>query len=187
MALVLLVFLASLFVFATVIASGKDGVQSFFGYSFLNISTESMKPSYPVGTVVITRKVDPEALKIGDIISFFSQDPAILNLPNTHRIYAIEKQGDGTLQFITKGDNNPVPDTYPVDSNRIIGVVIRSVNSVGKLINLFKNRFSLFFVFILPLLAIAAAEVKNIFAIFEKKETKPVAETCTSEKSEGDP
>ena len=169
MALVLLVFLASLFVFATVIASGKDGVHSFFGYSFLNISTKSMEPAYPVGTVVITRKADPGDLKPGDVISFYSRDPDIMNLPNTHRIFAVEKKYNGTLQFITKGDNNPVPDTYPVESDRIIGVVIRSVGSVGKLINLVNNRFVLFFVFILPLLAIAAAEVKNIFKVFEKQ------------------
>lgn len=166
---IFLVFIAGLFVFATAIATGGDGVQSIFGYSFLSISTPSMEPVYPVGTVVLTRKADPNALKTGDVISFYSQDPVIQNLPNTHRIIAIEKMPDSKLQFVTKGDNNAAPDSYLVKSDRIIGVVTGSVKSVGKVINILKNRYVLFVVFIIPLFVIVVKEVANIGKIINKK------------------
>ena len=187
MVLVFLVFVAGLFVFATAITTGRNGVQNFFGYSFLNISTQSMDPVYPVGTVVITRKADPAVLKTGDVISFYSLDPDILNLPNTHRIYAVEKSDTGELQFITKGDNNPVPDSYPVDSGRIIGVVTGSVKSVGKVINVFNNRYVLFFVFIVPLFIFAAIEVANIGKIVKRKDSEPEDKPSGQENTEVNP
>ena len=42
-----------------------------------------------------------------------------------HRIYSLKYDGNGNfLGFITKGDNNPTPDPYLVNTNKIIGKVI---------------------------------------------------------------
>lgn len=169
---VFLVFAAGLFVLITVISTKGQSVPSFFGYSFLNVSTPSMAPKYPVGAVVITRKVDAATLKTGDVITFYSQDPKIKGIPNTHRIYSVEKEDSGEIYFVTKGDNNDIPDQYPVLGKNIIGVVTSSIPVIGKAISLLNSRIVLFFVLILPLVVLMIFEAKNIGKTFKDKNGK---------------
>lgn len=182
--LIFLVFAAGLFIFITVMATKSQGVPSFFGYSFLNVRTQSMTQVYPVGTVVIAKKTDPATLKKGDIISFYSQDPAIKGIPNTHRILSVEKEDTGEVYFITKGDNNDLPDQYPVYSNDIIGVVTGSIRSLGNAINLINNRYILFFAVILPLAVIIIFEIKNTGKLINRKNNEPDKEEQPKDESE---
>lgn len=169
---VFLIFTAGLFVFITAIATKGQNVPNFFGYSFLNVRTSSMVPKYPVGTVVITRKIDPNTLKIGDVISFYSQDPEIKGLPNTHRIRSIHKKASGEIYFFTKGDNNDIQDQYPVYSKDIIGVVTSSIRVLGKVISLLNNRIVLFFIIILPLALLMIFDAKNIGKMLKGKDNE---------------
>jgi len=174
-ALIFLIFAAGLFVFITVLVSWKSGVPNFLGYSFMSVSTPSMVPTYPVGTVVITKKVDINKLKVGDVISFYSDDPAIFGIPNTHRIVTIGINEVNRKFFITKGDNNPVADTYPVYGDKVIGKVEGSIGSVGKIISKVKNRYVMFFLLVVPLAVIMAFELKNITKLIKRgdDDTKP--------------
>jgi len=183
-ALVFLVFAAGLFIFITVIANRGQGVPNFFGYCFLNVRTQSMEPVFPVGTVVITKKAVAGTLKKGDIISFYSQDPAIKGIPNTHRIYSVEKKENGGVYFITKGDNNDVQDQYPVYPSEIIGVVVGSVGSVGKAVSLLSNRYVLFFVIILPLAVLIAVEARNTGKMIRGKNDEAEKENHPKDDSE---
>ncbi|HZK39868.1 MAG TPA: signal peptidase I, partial [Clostridia bacterium] len=119
--LIFLIFGLSLFVFITVLVNWGSGVPSFYGYSFLSVTTPSMDPLYPVGSVVITKKGDTKDLAVGDVISFYSEDPAIYGKPNTHRILEIRTNASNKTYFITKGDNNPIADYYTVDEDKVIG------------------------------------------------------------------
>ncbi|MEI6580266.1 MAG: signal peptidase I [Eubacteriales bacterium] len=160
--LIFLTFSFGLFVFITVITTKGDGVPNFLGYSFLSVSTPSMVPTYPVGTIVITKKVKTIELKVGDVISFYSEDPAILGFPNTHRIVSIDKNKFGQTSFVTKGDNNPIADSYPVFDSKVIGKVTGSISSAGNILSKLKNRFVLFFLLVVPLVMIMMFELKNI-------------------------
>jgi signal peptidase len=141
-----------------------------------------MTPAYPVGTVVIAKKVDADTLKVGDVISFYSQDPTIAGMPNTHRIVSISKDEAGKTYFITKGDNNPTADKYPVYEAKVIGKVQGSIGSVGKIISKLKNRYVMFFLLIVPIVLIVVFELKNITKLLRRgDEEKP--ETDTEPKS----
>lgn len=160
--LVFLIFSLGLFVFVTVLLTKGEGVPNFFGYSFMNVKTESMVPAYPVGTVVITKKIEIEKLKAGDVISFYSEDPIIKGIPNTHRIFSAEKNESGKIYFITKGDNNSDIDKYPVYEKDLIGKVQGSIGSAGKVLAMLKNRYIFFFLFIIPLTVIMVFEFRNL-------------------------
>ena len=175
--LVILIFVFSLFVFVTVLANWGSGVPSFYGYSFLSVSTPSMEPLYPVGSVVITKKTAIKDFVVGDVVSFYSDDPAILGKPNTHRIIEIATKSGNITYFVTKGDNNPIADNYKVSEDKVIGKVQGSIGSLGKILGKIKNRYVLFFLLIVPLTVVMLLEIKNLKKVL-KSDDEP---TTTNE------
>jgi signal peptidase len=88
--------------------------RSFFGYTFLNVLTDGMEPLMKEADLIVVKKVDPNSIKVGDVISFFdpgSPTDAIL----THRVISIYEE-DGVRYAITAGDNNANND-YQRDVN----------------------------------------------------------------------
>ena len=164
-----LVFCFSLFVFIAVLVNQGNDVPSVFGYSFLSVSTPSMEPAYPVGSVVVTKRGNAETYKPGDVISFYSEDPAIRGLPNTHRIVSVHRDKENNLYFITRGDNNPIPDRYEVFEDKVIGKVRGSVGSLGNILETIKSRYVIFFLLILPLSVLMFFEAKHIKRIIDGK------------------
>ena len=67
------------------------------------ISSGSMEPTLPVGTIVFDAPAD--SLKVGDIITFQQEGAAH---PTTHTFVGFDK--DGSL--MTMGDANPTPDVH---------------------------------------------------------------------------
>jgi signal peptidase I len=170
---VFLVFCAGMFVFINVIITKGREVPSFFGYSFLNVSTGSMADVYPVGTVVITKKTDIDDLQPCDVISFYSEDPAIKGIPNTHRIESIGTDANGRKYIITKGDSNDVQDSYPVYEDALIGKVRGSIKFAGKILNVISNRYFFFLFLIIPLAVMIVFEAGNIKKLAKKEEGNP--------------
>lgn len=93
----------------SVIARKTD--KQLLNYSVLWVMTESMEPNIGAKSYILVKRADVNALKEGDIITFVSRDTAIAGSLNTHRIEEVVEQGK---EFITKGDNNPAPDTQHV-------------------------------------------------------------------------
>ncbi|MCR5456518.1 MAG: signal peptidase I [Clostridiales bacterium] len=106
----------------TLIAKFNNKVPSVLGYSVLRISSGSMETTLPTGSYIVVKKTDPKDVKVGDIITFYSDDPTIYGMPNTHRVIGIKTGEDGKLIFQTKGDNNLVEDKYPPSEDALIGV-----------------------------------------------------------------
>lgn len=95
----------------------------------LTVLTGSMSPTYPPGSVVIVRPAPVNELQIGDPITFQarSDDPEVV----THRIVSAVFGGDGSRQFVTRGDANGAVDPTPVKEGQIRGRVWYSVPLVG--------------------------------------------------------
>ena len=106
----------------TLIAKFNNKVPSVLGYSVLRISSGSMETTLPTGSYIVVKKTDPKDVKVGDIITFYSDDPTIYGMPNTHRVIGIKTGEDGKLIFQTKGDNNLIEDKYPPSEDALIGV-----------------------------------------------------------------
>lgn len=104
----------------------KGEVPSVFNYSVLKIVSGSMEDTIHTGSYILVKKVDPEDIKENDIISFYSQDPIIYGLPNTHRVVDIINV-DGKYEFVTKGDANVANDLITAKQEDLIGIYVKEL------------------------------------------------------------
>lgn len=98
----------------------EDQVPGIGGYSPLIVLTDSMYPEIESGDLIIVRQIDPAAVKVGDVISFF--DPAGNGTSVvTHRVIEIVTE-DGVTKWRTRGDNNNTEDRELVPMENLVGV-----------------------------------------------------------------
>jgi signal peptidase len=89
------------------------------------IASGSMRPALDVGDVSIVIPVSPSHIQVGDIIQYWKEGEMTL-----HRVVDIQ-QTEGANLFITKGDDNPIPDSDPVFPAQIKGKLIFSLPKIG--------------------------------------------------------
>lgn len=138
-------------------------------YSTVKIISQSMEPTIPVGTYILVKKTDPQTIKVDDVILFVSRDPSIYGKINTHRVCEINEVS-GQLYFVTKGDNNPSNDQFPVPQSDLVGKYIKNIPFLTKFANWFSNP-TVFFIFVV--LPAAALIIISVYDIVKKsKELK---------------
>ncbi len=69
------------------------------------------------GDLIFVDKVDPDDLKVGDVIAFMV-DKAFV----THRIIEVQEDEQGNPMWQTKGDTNNAMDQDPVTADEIVGI-----------------------------------------------------------------
>lgn len=99
-----------------------------FGYDIYGVTSSSMAPKYPVGSLVYVQSTDVNDLKVRDVITYQLDQKNI----STHRIQEIVKEGN-TLKFRTKGDANKEADARLVTEAEIIGKVAFSIPHLGNI------------------------------------------------------
>jgi signal peptidase len=98
------------------------------GWRIGGVASGSMEPDLGVGQLVVTRPVEPNTIKSGDVIAFRSlSDPDTII---THRVISTVDTGDG-ISFQTKGDANRSPDQLLVPPDNVEGRVTFHVPHVG--------------------------------------------------------
>ena len=150
----LLIIVAAVAVLVLVLFTPSGQAPQVLGYTMLRVTTGSMEPTYAIDPLRIVTKEAPSAIQEGDIISFYSSDPALDGAVNTHRVTAAEAQPDGSYLYRTKGDANNVEDAYEVHSNYLLGKVVGSSLLLGKLSRLAANPLIFVPVILVPLFAI---------------------------------
>lgn len=116
---ILLVILICVIYGKLVITFGNNVYPNYFGYTFFEVASGSMKPALQVNDVILV-KITNEDLKKGDIIAFQSEDAVI-----THRILYI----DGNI-ITVKGDNNNIVDK-PISKDQVIGKIVKIIPKLG--------------------------------------------------------
>ncbi len=106
-----------------------------FGVDVYAVTSGSMEPTLPVGSLIYVKETSFENIKAGpegDIITFKLSGDTVA----THR--AIEK--DEAAQTIkTKGDNNAEADGAPVMSGNVLGVVKAHIPLLGYVADYVQN------------------------------------------------
>lgn len=125
----------------------KSPVPSFFGTSWLIVTTGSMSGTIEDGDMIIVKKADE--FKIGDIITFLPPGDTV---PTTHRIIRIK---DG--KYYTKGDANNAEDTHPIEKGDIVGKVTGTVPHVGLFFRWLKDEFG--WVYMVAIVGVVVAGV----------------------------
>jgi signal peptidase I len=118
--------------------NGTDGApQDFLGYSAMTVLTPSMQGEIPMGSLVVTKKVDRSALNVGDDITFLKKDKTTV----THRIVEVfaNYEGTGEIAFRTKGVENDYTDRDIVMGYNVIGKVIFHSQAAGRAVSFVKG------------------------------------------------
>lgn len=127
-----IILLPILIVNITLIAKSyinTDEVPGIGGYCPLIVLTDSMLPEISSGDLIICQELDPEDVKVGDVISFF--DPAGNGTSVvTHRVLEIVQE-DGQIKWLTKGDNNNTEDKELVPAGNLVGIYRSRVAGAG--------------------------------------------------------
>ncbi|HEX9970002.1 MAG TPA: signal peptidase I [Acidimicrobiales bacterium] len=94
-------------------------VPKALGWHGVLVLTGSMEPALQTGGVAFVDRVEPEAIEVGDIMTF--------TRPNstqqvTHRVTGVIPTSTG-YRFTTKGDANDIPDNWIVREEQVVGKV----------------------------------------------------------------
>ncbi|MBQ2835281.1 MAG: signal peptidase I [Clostridia bacterium] len=112
-------------------SANQINVINIFGYKSYIIKTNSMEPTIKINDVVITKKVEKQDLKIGDVITFLKKGEVI-----THRITQIEDNS----KYTTKGDNNNIEDTFKIDYKDVEGKHVLTIPYLGAIVRALDNK-----------------------------------------------
>jgi signal peptidase I len=140
-----------------------------FGWRADTVLSGSMEPALPVGCVQVTRPVNPEDIKAGDIITFRSPTNGKLM---SHRVVTV--QDDQSYEFRTKGDANEDADPYLVPSQNVVGRVCFKVAHIGYVVEYLKSPIG-FILLGLVGIALIVAEVSTMLEVHWKE--PPQADT----------
>lgn len=138
-------------------------IPSILNYNFFIVQTNSMEDTIKVNDLVISHENKIEDVKENDIISFICIDgsQAVVNQVITHRVVKIEVI-DNEIYLTTKGDNNPISDTYKVSKKNYIGKVVVISSFLGNVISLFSSVKMLIIIIVTILsLVIMVIEIKK--------------------------
>ncbi len=119
----------ALIVAAAVLTAGARVV----GFRIFTVLSGSMEPSYPVGSLVYVKRVDPQKLKTGQVITFLLDADTVA----THRITEVvrDESDPPVLRFRTKGDANAVEDGGLVHYKNVIGTPVLTIPLLGYVIS----------------------------------------------------
>ena len=103
-----------------------------FGCQVYSITSASMEPALPKGSIIYVKETPYGDINVGDIIAYdrsIQGDYELEGAVIAHRV--VEKRVVEGL-FITKGDANQTEDLNPVSYNQIIGTVVFHMPRIGQ-------------------------------------------------------
>jgi len=98
-------------------------VPKLLGYEIYNITSGSMAPEIPIGSVVIVNPVEPSEILENDIIAYERGNSVVVHRAVSNHTFAGE--------FVTKGDANEEEDFIAVPYSDYRGLVIRHFPYLG--------------------------------------------------------
>lgn len=132
--------------------STKNGVTSIFGHIVSSVQTGSMSGTFEAGDVIFTKRVDPADVKVGDVISFYYQEPKTSKIIIvTHRVNEIRDDG----KFVTQGDvakrENSLDQTEIVSAGDIIARYDGfKIPGLGKVTDFLRSKVGFFVCILIP-------------------------------------
>ncbi|MDD5832935.1 MAG: signal peptidase I [Clostridiales bacterium] len=159
----IIILIAALFAFTTLATRDVSRVSSIAGYTPLSVMTDSMKPAFVSGDLIIIKKTDPSSLEKGDIITFHTIIDNQYQL-NTHRIADIIED-NGFRSYVTKGDNNAIEDQHIISDGDIVGKYVTRLPGVGKFMDFLKSSMGFLIVIVLPMLLFFIYQVYHLIMV----------------------
>jgi signal peptidase len=152
------------------------------GFNFFAVTSGSMEPKLPTGSLIYAGSYKLESLKAGDIITYQKTNEKKESAIVTHRISSVDKKEEKqqteengkksektiiSYTFKTKGDANQTPDEYTVSPGEIIGMYKWGIPKLGY-ISMFAQKPAGFIVLvILPAAILIIWEIISLIMHFK--------------------
>jgi signal peptidase I len=173
--------LVALLIVSIIGAKAKGEIPYFCGYSVMNIISGSMEDKIPAGTYILIKKTDASKIEKGDIICFYSDDPAIKGYPNTHTVVKDPIHGENGIEFITKGEANPEEDKYTAKEDKLIGKYVKNLYGLTRFNEMLQGDGM--FIFLMVLTGLCA--VFMIVPIFMKASENSIDSDGDTDRGDG--
>ena len=95
-------------------------VAPHIGWRVNAVLSGSMEPALKVGSLVVTRPVEPDKVEVGDMITF--NPVSVGENMITHRVIGIAM--NSPIHFATKGDANDKPDPFMVPEQNLRNLML---------------------------------------------------------------
>jgi signal peptidase len=148
-ALVILLMVAAVFTY----------LAPHLGWRVDAVLSGSMEPKLKTGAVVITQPADPEAIAVGDIITF--RPTTVGENTISHRVLGIERSS--SLYFRTKGDANEDPDPFIVPAQNLAGRICLHIPFLGYVTQFVKTPLGFSLALVIPGLLIVGLCMRNVW------------------------
>lgn len=145
----------------------KDEVPSFAGVFPMIVLTDSMKGEFDAGDLIICVKTKAEDVKAGDIICFYD----VLSKTGTtvtHRVTEVLTDGDGNIQWRTKGDNNNTEDIASVPAKNLVGKYSFRIKGMGNFALFMQSTAGLIIFIVVPIMLLIGYDIVKR-KLYEKK------------------
>lgn len=168
-ALVILIIIGiifTLYVLDVKVQESKGGTAKPLFGAYVIISG-SMEPNIHVYDVIISKRVDPSTLEVGDVITFHSNDTRFYGETVTHRIVEVIDSKKGIYR--TKGDANNVEDEALTVGENIMGKVVMRIPQLGRVQSFIATKGGWFIVILIPCLCVISYDIVKIMKLVGKK------------------
>ncbi len=156
--MVVMIMMAAVFTYVT----------PHFGWRVDAVLTGSMEPRLKVGSLVVTVPVEPDTIKVGDIITFRPATGGRNTI--THRVIGIEQ--NSPLRFETMGDANIRSDSNTVLQQNVVGKVYFHVSSLGFLTEFLKTPLGFVFGMVIPGIVLITLYVASMWRALSARDIK---------------
>ena len=126
-----------------------------FGYAPLVVVSGSMEPTLHAGDIAVTKKIAPQDVRLGDVITYRGELGLV-----THRIVGLDITPQGMF-YQTKGDANSTEDSRPVPVDQIESRVVYRIPRVGFLISFVGSPIGMLVLLVAPLVLLVTMWGKN--------------------------
>lgn len=160
------IFLAALILFIvfslfSAFSLEKNNGNGFFGLKAFVVASDSMSDTFVTGDIIICKNVDADKLAAGDIITFVSTNQASYGKIVTHKIRAVNGQGN-SLSFTTYGTTTNVDDTIPVSPDKILGKYSFKMEGCGNMFLFFQSTIGFVICILLPFVILIAWQLLGL-------------------------
>ncbi len=130
-------------------------------YGAYVIVSGSMEPTIKINDAIVIKRYDEQDLKVGDIITYRSEDPYFYGIMVTHRIVDITTE-NGKKVYVMKGDHNATRDRLAVSPNQIYGKVIMVIPKIGYIQSFLATSYGWIIAVVVPCLGIIIADIMKL-------------------------
>lgn len=141
---------------------------AIFKYRMFIVISESMKPKYEIGDVLIAKEVEPATIKVGDTISYLGERGSFKDKVITHQVTKIDLNREGKYVFHAQGLANLVEDPL-VGEHQLYGVVVYKSLLLSLIYRIISTSLGFYLFIVIPLMYIIGSEMLSFLLAKEAK------------------